>query len=174
MPKSHLPAALQPAYLPRGLGKPNGAHVASSAGDKRSASASRTMRPSMSGYPVDTADLIERNGAWWLHVVVTLPAPDVQPTDQVVGVDLGIHARRSRRTTASWAERWKAIEGRYFNIRALQKKGTKSAKRHLRKLKRRSARFRQDSDHVLSKQIVQAASRARRSCWKTSRTSASA
>src|SRR6266542_3673721 len=30
--------------------------------------------------------------------------------------------------------RWKAVEGRYFKlIRALQKKGTKSAKRHLRK-----------------------------------------
>src|SRR6266508_6619054 len=34
------------------------------------------------GYPVDTADLVERDGAWWLHVVVTVPAPDVQPNDQ--------------------------------------------------------------------------------------------
>jgi IS605 OrfB family transposase len=39
----------------------------------------------------------------------------------------------------------------------LQKKGTKSAKRHLRKLKRRRSRFRKDADHVLSKQIVQSA-----------------
>ena len=42
------------------------------------------------GYPVDTADLLFRHGRWWLHVVVTIPAPDVAPTDQVVGVDLGI------------------------------------------------------------------------------------
>jgi putative transposase len=37
----------------------------------------------------------------------------------------------------------------------LQKRGTKSAKRHLRKLRGKQARFRRDCDHVLSKQIVQ-------------------
>jgi hypothetical protein len=48
--------------------------------------------------------------------------------------------------------RWKAVEGRYFRLtRALQKKGSRSAKRHLRKAKRRRARFRRDADHVLSK-----------------------
>jgi putative transposase len=40
------------------------------------------------------------------------------------------------------------------SIRALQKKGTKSATRHLRRLKHRRTRFRRDADHVLSKQIV--------------------
>src|SRR5262245_24513780 len=40
------------------------------------------------GYEVDTADLIERDGEWWLHVAVTIPAPEVQTTDEVVGVDL--------------------------------------------------------------------------------------
>jgi len=111
------------------------------------------------GYPVDTADLVERDGRWWLHVVVSVPAPEVEPTDAVVGVDLGI--KRPAVTSNNHflgQRRWKAIEGRYFkSIRALQKKGTKSAKRHLRKLKRRRARFRKDADHVLSKQIVAAA-----------------
>src|SRR6266498_779631 len=111
------------------------------------------------GYPVDTADLVERDGRWWLHVVVSVPAPEVEPTDAVVGVDLGI--KRPAVTSNNHflgQRRWKAIEGRYFkSIRALQKKGTKSAKRHLRKLKRRRSRFRKDADHVLSKQIVQAA-----------------
>src|SRR6266536_5144423 len=37
------------------------------------------------GYPTDTADLLFRNGVWWLHVVVTVPAPEIAPTDQVVG-----------------------------------------------------------------------------------------
>src|SRR6266508_3427211 len=71
--------------------------------------------------PVDTADLVERDGCWWLHVVVTVGAPQVEPTDAIVGVDLGI---------------------------------SRPAKRHLRNLKRRRARFRRDADHVLSKQIV--------------------
>jgi len=111
------------------------------------------------GYPVDTADLVERSGVWWLHVVVTVPAPSVQPTDQVVGVDLGINRPAVTSNNKFLGQRrWKAIEGRYFKLtRALQKKGTKSAKRHLRKAKQRRSRFRKDADHILSKQIVQAA-----------------
>ena len=111
------------------------------------------------GNPTDTADLIFRDGRWWLHVVVTVPAPQVEPADQVIGVDLGINrpAVTSNNCFLGW-RRWKAVEGRYFKlVRALQKKGTKSAKRHLRKTKRRRARFRKDADHVLSKQIVAAA-----------------
>src|SRR5215212_824064 len=38
------------------------------------------------GYPADSADLLFRHGQWWLHVVVTIPAPDIAPTDQVVGL----------------------------------------------------------------------------------------
>jgi len=111
------------------------------------------------GGPVDTAALIERDGAWWLHVVVTVPAPEVAPTDQVVGVDVGL-ARPAVTSNNRFLgqRRWKAVEGRYFQrTRALQKKGTKSAKRHLRKVKRRRARFRRDAAHVLSKQIVHSA-----------------
>jgi putative transposase len=111
------------------------------------------------GNPTATADLIFRDGEWWLHVVVTVPAPNVEPTDQVVGVDLGINRPAVTSTNHFLGQRrWKAVEGRYLKvIRVLQKKGTKSAKRHLRKLKRRKARFRKDADHVLSKQIVAAA-----------------
>jgi putative transposase len=109
------------------------------------------------GYPADTADLIERDGHWWLHVVVTVPTPDIAPTDQVVGVDLGIAqpvVTSSNRFLGK--RRWKAIEGRLFHLkRALQKRGTRSAKRHLKRMRRKQARFRRDCDHVLSKQIVQ-------------------
>jgi putative transposase len=108
------------------------------------------------GNLVDTADLIERDGKWWLHVVVSVPTPEVQPSDQVVGVDLGINRPAVMSNNQFLGpKRWKAVEGRYFTLaRALQKKGTKSAKRHLRKLKRRRARFHKDADHILSKRIV--------------------
>jgi IS605 OrfB family transposase len=111
------------------------------------------------GQPVDTADLVERDGRFWLHVVVSVPVPDIQPTDQVVGIDLGINRPAVTSNNRFLGQRrWKAIEGRYFKLtRALQHKGTKSAKRHLRMVKRQRARFRKDSDHVLSKQIVSAA-----------------
>jgi IS605 OrfB family transposase len=126
----------------------------------------QTIRFSVPGYakkylgnPTDTADLIERNGTWWLHVVVTALAPAISPSDQVVGVDLGLNRPAVTSNNCFVGQRrLKHIEGRYFKrIRALQKKATKSAKRHLRKLKRRRARFRKDADHVLSKQIVAAA-----------------
>jgi putative transposase len=108
------------------------------------------------GYPVDTADLIVRDGVWWLHVVVTVPAPDIAPTEQVMGVDLGLVRPAVTSTNRFLGERrWKDLEGRTFKLkRALQKRGTRSAKRHLKRLRRKQARFRRDCDHVLSKQIV--------------------
>jgi IS605 OrfB family transposase len=109
------------------------------------------------GESVNTADLIERGGCWWLHVVVSVPAPDVASTDEVVGVDLGLAQPAVTSKRRFMGKRsWKAQEGRLFALRrALQKKGTKSAKRHLKKLRGKQARFRRDCDHVLSKQIVQ-------------------
>jgi IS605 OrfB family transposase len=108
------------------------------------------------GGAVDTADLIERDGHWWLHVVVSVPAPEIVASDEVVGVDLGL-ARPAVTSQRRFLGRraWKAVEGRLFRLkRALQKKGSKSAKRHLKKLRGKQARFRRDCDHVLSKQIV--------------------
>jgi IS605 OrfB family transposase len=111
------------------------------------------------GYPTDTADLIERDGRWWLHVVVTVPVPDVAPSDQVIGVDLGLSRPAVTSTNRFLGQRaWKAVKGRLFKLkRALQQRGTKSAKRHLRKVRRKQMRFRRNADHILSKQIVQSA-----------------
>jgi len=108
------------------------------------------------GNPVDTADLIFRDGRWWLHVVVSIPAPDVEPTNQIVGVDLGV-VRPAVLSANQFLglRRWKATEGRLFHLkRALQKKGTKSARRHLKRVRHKQARFRRNTDHILSKQIV--------------------
>jgi len=50
---------------------------------------------------------------------------------------------------------WKNLEDRMFELRRrLQSKGTRSAKRRLRKLSGRQKRFRKDCDHVLSKRLV--------------------
>jgi len=108
------------------------------------------------GNPVDTADLIARDGRWWLHLVVSVLAPEVTPTEQVVGVDLGL-SRLAVTSTNRFLGKcaWKAIEGRLFKLKqALQKQGSRSAKRHLKRLRHRQRRFRRDCDHVLSKQIV--------------------
>ncbi len=112
------------------------------------------------GYPTDTADLIYRKGKFWLHVVVTLPDPEPIASDEVIGVDLGLNrpAVTSKRKFLG-SRHWKEVDRKYFRIkRALQSKGTKSAKRHLRKLAGTKMRFHRDCDHVLSKRIVQSAS----------------
>jgi putative transposase len=109
------------------------------------------------GYGPDTADLIERDGHWWLHVVVTVPAPTSRANHQVVGVDLGINRPAVTSNNRFLGKKaWKAIEGRLFHLkRALQKKRTRSAKRHLKRVRHRQMHFRRDCDHLLSKQIVQ-------------------
>lgn len=109
------------------------------------------------GHGIATADLVCRNGKYWLHVVVKVPEPDIAPVEDVVGVDLGLNrpAVTSQRQFLG-NRQWKEIDRKYFRIRRkLQSNGSKSAKRHLKKLSGRQARFHRDCDHVLSKRIVQ-------------------
>jgi len=109
------------------------------------------------GHKIATADLISRNGKYWLHVVVSVPEPDIPPIEDVVGVDLGLnHPAVTSHRQFLGKSQWKEIDRKYFRIRRkLQSKGSKSAKRHLKKLSKRQARFHRDCDHALSKRIVQ-------------------
>jgi IS605 OrfB family transposase len=109
------------------------------------------------GHPVATADLCIHNGRFYLHVVVQVPEVRITPTEAVVGVDLGLNrpAVTSERAFLG-RKHWKEVDRRRFRLtRKLQSNGSKSAKRHLRKLAGRGMRFHRDCDHVLSKRIVQ-------------------
>jgi IS605 OrfB family transposase len=105
----------------------------------------------------DSADLIYRKGRFWLHVVVTLPDVEFVPNGDVVGVDFGITRPAVASNNKFFGKRsWKAVERRYFRLkRALQSKGSDSAKRHLKKLAHKVSRFRSNCDHVVSRQLVQ-------------------
>ncbi len=108
------------------------------------------------GGKVCSADLCYRQGRYFLHIVVAIPVPVVTRTDEVIGVDLGVNrpAVTSKRHFLG-KRRWKEQERRIFRLRRiLQAKGTKSAKRHLRKLSGKRFRQRRDHDHVLSKRLV--------------------
>src|SRR5438132_9242132 len=109
------------------------------------------------GHRVCSADLCYHQRRFWLHVVVSIPVPIVEPDPTVIGVDLG-ETRPAVTSSRHFLgqRRWKAQERRIFRLRRkLQSKGTKSAKRHLRKLSEKLFRQRRDHDHVLSKRIVQ-------------------
>lgn len=105
----------------------------------------------------DSADLVYRKGRFWLHVVMTLPDVEFVPNGDVLGVDFGITRPAVASHNKFFGKRsWKATERRYFRLkRALQSKGTKSARRHLKRLSSKTARFRTDCDHVVSRQLVQ-------------------
>ena len=105
-----------------------------------------------------SADLIkDRQGRWWFHVVMETETPTIEVTDKVIGIDLGIiNPATDNRGNFYGNKHWRNIEDKIFQLRRrLQKKGTKSAKRHLKKLSGRQRRFRKDCDHVLSKRIVE-------------------
>ena len=109
---------------------------------------------------LNSADLVyyPQQNAFWLHLVVTLPDPEPTPVDGlVVGVDLGIsHIAVSSDNRFFSGKRVKETNNRYFRSRReLQAKGTRSARRKLRKLRRREARFRSDVNHCVSKRLVE-------------------
>lgn len=101
----------------------------------------------------------KRDGRIFLHVVVSSNEVVVAPVDEVLGIDLGVN-RPAVTSSADFLgeRRWKNVTKRLFNLkRALQAKGTPSAKRHLKKLSKRGTGFRKDCDHVMSRRIVDAA-----------------
>jgi putative transposase len=110
------------------------------------------------GYPTATADLICHKRRWWLHLTISLPKPEIAATGQAVGIDLGLTCPAVTSSNYFLGKRaWKAVEGRLLHLkRALQKKGSRSAKRHLKRVRHKQARFRRDCDHQLSRQLVSA------------------
>jgi len=108
-----------------------------------------------------SADLIQdRKGRWWLHVVMSKDIQEIPPNDtdnSFVGVDLGIvNPAVDSRGKFYGSEHWEEVERRHAVLRSeLQSKGTRSAKRKLKRTSGRQRRFRRDCDHVLSKRLVQ-------------------
>jgi putative transposase len=105
---------------------------------------------------VKQTDLILRNNIFYL--AVTVDAPEAAPDDPIgtIGVDLGIVnlAVDSDGKVYSGKDVDTVREKMGVLKSALQSKGTKSAKRHLKKLSGKESRFRRHTNHVISKQLV--------------------
>src|SRR5713226_5092247 len=105
------------------------------------------------------ADLLYRNGVFYLAVTLDVPEPLPGEPQGTLGVDLGIInlATDSEGETFS-GEQVERVRTRHQALRQrLQKRGTQSARRHLGKLSGREKRFRKNTNHVISKRIVQKA-----------------
>lgn len=105
------------------------------------------------------ADLIYKNGVFYLMIVVDLPDAEPILPDDVLGVDLGIvNLATTSDGKAYSGEKCTKIRQKYAKVKAvLQSVGTYSAKKHLRKISGRERRFKKDTNHCISKEIVQTA-----------------
>lgn len=110
------------------------------------------------------ADLIYKRNKFYLCLVADVPEqPVIAPVDYI-GVDMGIAnlAVTSDGDTYS-GKQVDAVRQRITKFKkSLQKCGSKSAKRHLKKLSGRERRFKSNTNHIIAKQIVQTAKDTRR------------
>lgn len=115
-------------------------------------------------YPRGQSDLIYRNGEFCLHVTVDIPDVEESSVMDLLGVDLGIAniAFDSDGNRYS-GKQVNKVRHRHKSLREkLQEKRTKSAKRLLKKRKRKEQRFASDTNHIISKRIVTLAQRTDR------------
>jgi putative transposase len=113
-------------------------------------------------YRKGEVDLMFIRGRWYLAVVCDVPDPKAVEFNDVLGVDFGIiNIAYDSEGTPYTGAAVEAVRSRYALRRAmLQRHGTKGAKRRLKKLAGKEARFRKHTNHVVSKAIVAAAERS--------------
>jgi IS605 OrfB family transposase len=102
------------------------------------------------------ADLTLEKNKFFLNVVVEVPEKDPLNPRDMLGVDKGIIniATTSDGDHRSGKEIDKVRIGITKLKQALQKRGTKSAKRHLKKLGKKQSKFQKHTNHVISKKLV--------------------
>lgn len=105
------------------------------------------------------ADLIYKNGTFYLMIVVDLPDAEPILPDGVLGVDMGIVYLATTSDGKNYSgEKCTKVRQKYAKIRSvLQSVGTYSAKKHLKKISGKERRFKKDTNHYISKEIVQTA-----------------
>lgn len=105
------------------------------------------------------SDLVYRNGVFYLFATCNVEEPDQIDPEGALGIDMGIIniATDSDGERHSGSQVLSLRKRRRRQRKRLQKKGTPSAKRRLKKLSGRESRFAKDVNHCLSKKIVQKA-----------------
>lgn len=102
------------------------------------------------------ADLVFRNGVFFLYVTTETPAPDPAEAEDYLGIDLGIVNLAVDSDGVVYSGEAVEKNRRVFahRRRNLQRKGTRASRRKLQKIRRKQARYQTDSNHVISKRVV--------------------
>ncbi|MGE3953833.1 MAG: RNA-guided endonuclease InsQ/TnpB family protein [Parachlamydiales bacterium] len=118
------------------------------------------QRRALEGQNPTSATVINKGGVWYIHIVVEFEAQTASG-EGVMGVDLGI--TNIVATSTGHLEKGdlrQAYKAKRATIRAsLQSKGTRGARKLLRKLSGRENRSIRHQNHVLSKQLIEEAKR---------------
>jgi putative transposase len=123
------------------------------------------QREILSNGLIKQSDLVRRkDGRFFLMVSVTLPDEMELKATDVLGVDLGIAVIAADSDgNKHCGKRLNKIRHRNQSLRRkLHRKGTKSAKRLLKKRSGKESRFARDVNHTISKRIVSLAKRTSR------------
>lgn len=96
---------------------------------------------------------------WYLTVFVNIQEQEQRETKDILGIDRGCkHIAVCSNNVFFDSKHLRNIKGKYRYLRKkLQSKGTKSAKKLLKKLSRKENRFQKDVNHCISKKIVNSA-----------------
>jgi putative transposase len=105
------------------------------------------------------ADLVYRNGQFYLYATVEMPTPPPVEPVGVLGVDMGIvELATDSEGNAYSGEAVKSCRRRLKEHRRhLQRRQTNSAKKRLQKLSGRQTRYIRNVNHCISKALVQTA-----------------
>jgi putative transposase len=123
------------------------------------------QKDALKGQRPTSATLVKRvDGGYFLHVQIKEEAPDPITVQDVLGVDLGIArlATDSDGTAHSGDGVEKIRRKHNLQRKRLQKRNSKGAKKKLKRVAKKEARFRNHTSHVISKRIVDTAKRTGR------------
>jgi len=115
-------------------------------------------------WKIGGAELIRRDGVWYLCITQSKAAPNPDEPTGYLGVDLGLVnlAADSDGETYSGTQVQAVRERRYKQRRRLQRANTRRARWRLREIARREHRFQKDVNHRISKVLIQKARTARK------------
>lgn len=110
-------------------------------------------------------DLIYRKGKFYLNAVCDIEEAPFRDSINALGIDCGIVKLATDSDGESFSgEKVEQVRNRFHNQRAqLQSRGTRSAKRKLKKISGKQSNFQKDTNHVISKTIVSKAKCTNRS-----------
>jgi IS605 OrfB family transposase len=110
------------------------------------------------------ADLLYIKGEFYLCLVVEQPEEPPLTPEGYLGVDFGIVKLASTSDGVSYSgDEVESVRAHYTGLKGeLQRVGSESAKRHLRRLSGKERRYKRQTNHVISKELVAVAKGTKR------------